>query len=57
MEKIELSQIDLSNLLAIIELASQKGCFKASDLATIGELYEKIQKMNEKDEKNSYKKD
>lgn len=57
MEKTEeLSEIDLGNLLAIIDLASQKGCFKAADMTTIGQLYEKIQKMNKKEETTDPKK-
>lgn len=49
MEKIELSEVDLANILAIIDIAAQKGCFKASDMVTIGQLYEKIQKFNKKE--------
>jgi hypothetical protein len=52
MEKIELSEVDLTNILAIIDIAAQKGCFKASDMATVGQLYEKIQKLNKKDPAN-----
>jgi len=49
MEKIELTEVDYSNILAIMDIASQKGCFKASDMVTVGQLYDKIQKISKKD--------
>ena len=43
---MELNSGDIQNLIAIIDLATQKGFFKASDLITIGQLYEKLNAMH-----------
>jgi hypothetical protein len=39
---MELNHSDIQNLIVIIDLATQRGVFKASDLASVGSLYEKL---------------
>lgn len=44
---MELNKSDLTNLLAIIDISSQRGAFKGSDLAPVAQLYEKIKAILE----------
>ncbi|NDG33423.1 hypothetical protein EB118_25635 [bacterium] len=39
---MELNQTDIQNLMVVIDIATQRGVFKASDLVAIGQLYEKL---------------
>jgi len=41
----QLNDQDIGNIIAIIDAASQRGCFKASDMSAVGQLYEKLQKL------------
>ena len=43
---MELNQGDIQNLMVIIDLATQRGVFKATDLVAIGTLYEKLNTIN-----------
>lgn len=43
---MELNAGDIQNLMVVIDLATQRGVFKATDLVTIGQLYEKLNVMN-----------
>ncbi|NDG30918.1 hypothetical protein EB118_12695 [bacterium] len=43
---MELNQGDIQNLMVVIDLATQRGVFKASDLVAIGQLYEKLNGIN-----------
>ena len=49
-----LNSQDLMNIITIIDLATQKGLFKAQDLTAVGQLYEKVlivhKKLNEQNE-------
>ena len=38
----QLTQTDIANLMAIVDMATQRGVFKASDLVAVGQLYEKL---------------
>jgi hypothetical protein len=52
----DLTDTDIANILAIIDVASQRGCFKATDMTTVGQLYEKLQKLISSEEpKNNSK--
>jgi hypothetical protein len=42
---MELNQMDLNNIIAIIDMATQRGVFKGADLAPVGQLYEKIKSL------------
>jgi hypothetical protein len=42
---MELNQTDITNLLAIIDMATQRGVFKGADLAPVGQLYEKLKSL------------
>lgn len=42
---MELNKNDLVNLATIIDLATQRGLFKASDLSAIAQLYEKLKNL------------
>jgi hypothetical protein len=43
---MELSQGDIQNLMVVIDMATQRGVFKASDLVAIGQLYEKLSSIS-----------
>jgi hypothetical protein len=43
---MELNQGDIQNLMVVIDLATQRGVFKATDLTAIGQLYEKLNTIN-----------
>ena len=43
---MELNHGDIQNLMVVIDLASQRGVFKATDLVAIGQLYEKLSSIN-----------
>jgi len=43
---MELNQGDIQNLMVVIDLATQRGVFKASDLVAIGQLYEKLSSIS-----------
>lgn len=43
---MELNAGDIQNLMVIIDLATQRGVFKAGDLVAIGQLYEKLNTIN-----------
>lgn len=43
---MELNQGDIQNLMVVIDMATQRGVFKASDLTAIGQLYEKLNNIN-----------
>jgi hypothetical protein len=43
---MELNQGDIQNLMVVIDLATQRGVFKAQDLVAIGQLYEKLNGIN-----------
>jgi hypothetical protein len=43
---MELNQGDIQNLMVVIDLATQRGVFKATDLVAIGQLYEKLNNIN-----------
>lgn len=43
---MELNQGDIQNLMVVIDLATQRGVFKAQDLVAIGQLYEKLSGIN-----------
>jgi hypothetical protein len=47
MEKIELTQADISMMQTVIDLAVQKGVFRAADMIPIGSLFEKLQKISQ----------
>jgi hypothetical protein len=47
---MELNQGDIQNLMVVIDMATQRGVFKASDLIAIGTLYEKLNKIKEAEE-------
>ena len=49
---MELNQGDIQNLMVVIDLATQKGVFKASDLVAVGQLYEKLKTIASEAEKN-----
>jgi len=42
---MELNKNDLANLATIIDLATQRGLFKASDLTAVAQLYEKLKNL------------
>lgn len=42
MENSQLTLADLASLKGIIEAASARGMFKASELRTVGEVYDKL---------------
>lgn len=41
-----LTRNDILDIMTIIDLASQKGVFKAVDMAAVGRLYEKLNALN-----------
>ena len=41
-EKIDLTLVDLHNILKIIELAASSGAFKAENLSAVGKQYDRI---------------
>jgi hypothetical protein len=43
---MELNHGDIQNLMVVIDLATQRGVFKATDLVAIGQLYEKLNNIN-----------
>ena len=43
---MELNAGDIQNLMVVIDLATQRGVFKATDLIAIGTLYEKLNTIN-----------
>ena len=43
---MELNHGDITNIMVIIDLASQRGVFKAPELAPIGKLYEKLNSIH-----------
>lgn len=43
---MELNHGDIQNLMVVIDLATQRGVFKAGDLVAIGQLYEKLNVIN-----------
>lgn len=43
---MELNAGDIQNLMVVIDLATQRGVFKAGDLVAIGQLYEKLNSIN-----------
>lgn len=43
---MELNHGDIQNLMVVIDLATQRGVFKATDLVAIGQLYEKLNSIN-----------
>lgn len=45
---MELNTGDIVNLMTIIDLSTQRGVFKASDLVAVGQLYEKLKTISEK---------
>lgn len=45
---MELNAGDIVNLMTIIDLSTQRGVFKASDLVAVGQLYEKLKTISEK---------
>lgn len=45
---MELNASDIQNLMVIIDLSTQRGVFKASDLVAVGQLYEKLKTISEK---------
>lgn len=45
---MELNAGDIVNLMTIIDLSTQRGVFKASDLVVVGQLYEKLKTISEK---------
>jgi hypothetical protein len=47
MQLTDLTLVDIINLQAVIDSASQRGVFKAADMITIGSLFEKLQKIAE----------
>jgi hypothetical protein len=47
MEKIEITQSDIAMMQTVIDLAVQKGVFRAADMTAIGGLFEKLQKISQ----------
>jgi hypothetical protein len=47
MEKIEITQSDIAMMQTVIDLAVQKGVFRAADMIAIGSLFEKLQKISQ----------
>ena len=43
---MELNAGDIQNLMVVIDMATQRGVFKAGDLVAIGQLYEKLNAIN-----------
>jgi len=43
---MELNAGDIQNLMVVIDLATQRGVFKATDLIAIGTLYEKLSSIS-----------
>ena len=43
---MELNAGDIQNLMVVIDMATQRGVFKAGDLVAIGQLYEKLNAMH-----------
>jgi len=43
---MELNNGDIQNMMVVIDLATQRGVFKATDLVAIGQLYEKLSSIN-----------
>lgn len=43
---MELNHGDIQNLMVVIDLATQRGVFKAGDLVAIGQLYEKLKEID-----------
>lgn len=43
---IELNRGDIQNMMSIIDLATQRGVFRAPDLAAISQLYEKLNSIH-----------
>jgi hypothetical protein len=43
---MELNSSDIQNLMVVIDMATQRGVFKASDLVAIGQLYEKLSSIS-----------
>lgn len=41
-EKVKLDINDINRLLAIIDLASQRGAFRASELSQIGSIFDRV---------------
>lgn len=42
---------DMKNILVLIDLCTQRGAFRGSELSSVGQLYEKITKFVEQTEK------
>ena len=42
MDQTQLTITDLSSLLQIVEAASQRGAFKATELSQVGAVYDKL---------------
>jgi hypothetical protein len=53
----QLNQTDIQNLMAIVDMSTQRGVFKAADLAPVGQLYEKLKRVNESMSQPEEKKD
>lgn len=41
----QISLQDMKNVLVLIDLCTQRGAFRGAELASVGQLYEKIQKF------------
>lgn len=48
---ISISLQDMKNILVLIDLCTQRGAFRGSELSSIGQLYEKITGFVEQTEK------
>jgi hypothetical protein len=44
-EGVELNISDLQSLKAIVDIASQRGAFKASEMAAVGNTYNRLSKF------------
>jgi len=41
----QISLQDMKNVIVLIDLCTQRGAFRGAELASVGQLYEKIQKF------------
>ncbi len=46
-ESVELNISDLQSLKAIVDIASQRGAFKASEMMAVGQTYNRLSKFLE----------
>lgn len=53
--KIELTLNDLSSMKNLIDVVTQRGAFKATELSSVGMLYDKLSKFLEETQKQQPK--